>query len=104
MSAAGIVRGTTGRAMIPLPVDGGFRERLYDIQTAFVDDPARSVQEADALLNEVIRAIASALAENQSAIREKWHDRDDVDTEDLRVQLKEYRALLHSLLPRREHE
>jgi len=75
-----------------------FRKRWTDIQTGFVDEPRRSVEQADALVAEVIKRLASSFAEERSRLEGQWGRGDDVSTEDLRVALKRYRAFFDRLL------
>src|SRR5437879_8033193 len=75
-----------------------FRGRWTDIQTGFVDEPRRAVEQADALVAEVIKRLANSFAEERSKLEEQWGRGDDVSTEDLRVSLRRYRPLFHRLL------
>ena len=75
-----------------------FRKRWADIQTGFVDEPRRSVEQADALVAEVIKRLANSFAEERSRLEGQWGRGDDVSTEDLRVALQRYRAFFDRLL------
>jgi len=75
-----------------------FRKRWTDIQTGFVDEPRRSVEQADALVAEVIKRLANSFAEERSRLEGQWGRGDDVSTEDLRVALQRYRAFFDRLL------
>jgi hypothetical protein len=71
-------------------------QRWAAIQSGFVDDPRESVTEAAAFLSEVMTALLARVREREQALRDEW-DRDDVDTEGLRMVLRRYRAFLDRL-------
>ena len=75
-----------------------FRTRWTEIQTGFVDEPRRSVEQADALVAEVIKRLANGFAEERSKLEGQWGRGDDVSTEDLRVALRRYRSFFDRLL------
>lgn len=75
-----------------------FRTRWTDIQTGFVDEPRRAVEQADALVAEVIKRLANSFAEERSKLEAQWGRGDDVSTEDLRVSLRRYRSFFDRLL------
>jgi hypothetical protein len=75
-----------------------FRARWTDIQTGFVDEPRRAVEQADALVAEVIKQLANSFAEERSKLEGQWGRGDDVSTEDLRVSLRRYRSFFDRLL------
>jgi hypothetical protein len=82
------------------PEDEGqdFRGRWTDIQTGFVDEPRRAVEQADALVAEVIKRLANTFAEERSRLEGQWGRGDNVSTEDLRVALRRYRSFFDRLL------
>jgi hypothetical protein len=75
-----------------------FRTRWTEIQTAFVDEPRRAVEQADALVAEVIQRLANSFSEARSTLEGQWGRGDNVSTEDLRVTLQRYRAFFDRLL------
>jgi hypothetical protein len=75
-----------------------FRTRWTEIQTGFVDEPRRAVEQADALVAEVIKRLANSFAEERSKLEGQWGRGDDVSTEDLRVSLRRYRSFFDRLL------
>ena len=75
-----------------------FHTRWTDIQTGFVDEPRRSVEQADALVAEVIKRLANSFAEERSKLETQWGRGDDVSTEDLRIVLRLYRSFFDRLL------
>jgi hypothetical protein len=75
-----------------------FRKRWADIQTGFVDEPRHSVEQADALVAEVIKRLADGFAEARSRLEGQWGRGDNVSTEDLRIALRRYRSFFDRLL------
>ena len=75
-----------------------FRARWTEIQTAFVDEPRRAVEQADALVAEVIQRLANSFSQARSTLEGQWGRGDNVSTEDLRVTLQRYRAFFDRLL------
>jgi hypothetical protein len=74
------------------------RSRWNTIQTGFVDEPRTSVEQADALVAEVMKRIAQMFAEQRANLDKQWADHEDVSTEDLRVTLQRYRSFFNRLL------
>lgn len=98
--------GTTGKPpnidkstpLFPENEATSFRNRWTEIQTAFVDEPRRAVEQGDALVADVIQRVASSFAEERSKLEGQWGRGDNVSTEDLRVALQRYRAFFDRLL------
>jgi len=83
----------------PFLSDGGvFEERWNAVQIGFVDDPRSAVESADHLVTEAIDDLAKILAGHRELLQAQWHQDDDVDTEQLRVVFRDYRALLLGML------
>jgi hypothetical protein len=100
-----------------------FRVRWQDVQAEFVDDPARAVTDADALIQEVMRARgypvddfdtrAADLSVDHPQVVENYrqahgiavaHERGNAGTEELRHAVRHYRALFEELLDTRDTE
>ncbi|ORB26973.1 hypothetical protein BST36_02815 [Mycolicibacterium moriokaense] len=77
--------------------DSELQSRWNDIEAAFVDDPAGSVQKADGLVEEAVKQVMSRIDDARSRLEAQWA-RDDVSTEDLRLTLTRYRELFQRLL------
>jgi hypothetical protein len=75
-----------------------FNARWADVQTGFVDEPRRAVQEADALVSDVIQRIADTFGNERAALERQWDRGDNVSTEDLRLALQRYRSFFSRLL------
>jgi hypothetical protein len=94
-------RATSEKTAAPLfPADEAneFHKRWTDIQTGFVDEPRRAVEQADTLVAEVIKRLANSFAEARSGLEGQGGRGDNVSTEDLRVALQRYRAFFDRLL------
>jgi hypothetical protein len=76
----------------------GYRTRWEAIQTGFVDQPRAAVEQADALVSQVVTRLTDVFTRERSALEGQWAKGDDVSTEDLRVALTRYRSFFHRLL------
>jgi hypothetical protein len=76
----------------------GLRARWKEIQTAFVDEPRKAVEEADGLVASAMKRLAEVFAEERSRLEQQWDRGDSVSTEALRVALQRYRAFFDRLL------
>ncbi len=72
--------------------------RWSEIQANFVDHPQGSVQEADALVVDVMQRVTGSLSNERERLESQWRQGDDVSTEDLRVALTRYRTFFDRLL------
>jgi hypothetical protein len=76
----------------------GLRSRWKEIQTAFVDEPRKAVEQADGLVASAMKRLAEVFAEERSKLEKQWDRGDNVSTEELRVALQRYRSFFHRLL------
>jgi hypothetical protein len=76
----------------------GFRTRWDAIQTGFVDQPRAAVEQADALVDEMLKRLTEGFGAERSKLESHWIRGQDVSTEDLRVALKRYRSFFERLL------
>src|SRR5579863_6561867 len=74
------------------------RGRWTDIQAGFVDEPRRSVEQADQLVASAIQKLAEGFARERAALEKQWESGKDVSTEDLRLALQRYRSFFGRLL------
>lgn len=74
------------------------RTRWGGVQTAFVDEPRRAVEQADGLVASAMKRLAEVFAEERSKLEKQWDRGDDVSTEDLRIALQRYRSFFQRLL------
>jgi len=76
----------------------GLRDRWGGVQTSFVDEPRKSVEEADQLVASVMKRLAEGFANERATLEKQWDRGDQVSTEDLRVALQRYRSFFDRLL------
>jgi hypothetical protein len=76
----------------------GFRVRWDAVQVGFVDEPRGSVQEADALVAELMQRLAQTFSDERTSLESQWEQGTDVSTEDLRVAMQRYRSFFDRLL------
>lgn len=74
------------------------RDRWTDVQTGFVDEPRKAVEQADTLVAEVMKRLADGFATERQALERQWSKGDDVSTEELRISLRRYRSFFDRLL------
>jgi hypothetical protein len=77
---------------------GDFRSQWSRVQTGFVGEPRRTVEEADKLVAAVMQRLAEGFANERSGLEQQWDRGDSVSTEDLRVALQRYRSFFDRLL------
>jgi hypothetical protein len=76
----------------------GYRTQWDAIQTGFVDEPRRAVQEADALVALVMKRLSEVFTNERTSLERQWGEGDESSTEDLRVALRRYRSFFERLL------
>jgi hypothetical protein len=74
------------------------RLKWDSIQVGFVDEPRRSVQEADSLVAATMKRLAEQFAAERSNLEGQWDRGPDISTEDLRIALRRYRSFFGRLL------
>lgn len=75
-----------------------FRSRWTAIKAGFVDDPRRAVEDTDRFVAEVAQAFTSGVESRRSTLTSLWHQDGHGQTEDLRLAMQHYRALVDQLL------
>jgi len=94
-------RNLTDEARAPLFGEeelGGYRTRWSAIQTGFVDEPKKAVEEADSLVAELMKRLADGFSEERRQLEERWERADQVSTEELRLAMRRYRSFFERLL------
>lgn len=86
------------RPLLDQPETNSFTTRWREIQVDFVDRPRESVEQADALVAELMQRLAASFADERGRLEQQWDGGDDVSTEDLRVALTRYRSFFDRLL------
>ncbi len=85
-------------ALLPKGQEDRFRSRWDQIQIGFVDEPRKSVEQADQLVAEVMKQLAETFAQERSTLEKQWGQGQNVSTEDLRQALRRYRSFFDRLL------
>jgi hypothetical protein len=75
-----------------------YRSRWNALQTGFVDEPRRAVEEADELVAQVIKDLAETFSNERTKLERQWDQGDKVSTEDLRLVLQRYRSFFDRFL------
>jgi len=76
----------------------GFRTRWSGIQTGFVDEPRKAVEQADALVAELLQRLTDGFATERKRLEEEWERSEKASTEDLRQAMRRYRSFFERLL------
>lgn len=74
------------------------RSRWETIQIDFVDAPRTSVEQADALVGEVMERIEHIFSEKRALLEEQRGNHEEASTEYHRIALQRYRTLFNHLL------
>jgi len=85
-------------SLFPTGEAEGFRSRWVEVQTGFVDEPRNAVEQADGLVAEMMKRLATVFADERARLEEQWSRGDDISTEDLRQALRRYRSFFDRLL------
>ena len=85
-------------ALIPPRQTEALRERWTMIQSNFVDQPRKAVEDADLLVLSAIKQIQEVFSAQRANLEKQWKQGDEVTTEDLRVSLQHYREFFDRLL------
>lgn len=84
--------------LFPSEETQGLRTRWKEIQTGFVDEPRKAVEEADGLVASAMKRLAEVFADERAGLEKQWDRGDSVSTEDLRMALQRYRTFFDRLL------
>ena len=87
-----------GRPLLADEELDGFRGRWDAVQVGFVDEPRGSVQQADALVAELMQRLAQTFSDERTSLESQWEQGSDVSTEDLRIAMQRYRSFFDRLL------
>ena len=77
-----------------------FAGRWDSIQSGFVDDPRRTVEQADRLVAEVIDHLSKMFTAERAKLEAQWSRGGKADTEDLRIAMQRYRDFFRTLTGR----
>jgi hypothetical protein len=95
---AGVAADPSSTPLFPKNEAEDMRSRWSEIQTGFVDEPRRAVEQADELVATCIKRLAETFSEERRRMEEQWDRDGDVSTEDFRVALQRYRSFFARLL------
>jgi hypothetical protein len=74
------------------------RSRWEAAQAGFVDEPRKAVENADALVKDVIGLLSESFSAQRERMEQAWTSDDEVSTEELRQALQRYRSFFERLL------
>jgi glutathione S-transferase len=84
--------------LLPQEQSERLTEEWQEIQASFVDHPQEAVENADALVEDLMQRITGSFATERARLEKQWAKGDEVSTEDLRVALTRYRSFFERLL------
>ena len=88
----------SSQALFPERETADFNSRWQSLQARFVDEPRRTVEEADGLVREVVARLTESFGSERERLEGQWRSGEEVSTEDLRVALQRYRSFFERLL------
>jgi hypothetical protein len=94
----GTIGGQTDTAFLPEQRMDALRERWDDVQAGFVDNPREAVQQAHALVTELVDDLVRTFTSERTTLENQWNSGGEADTEALRVALQRYRSFFNRLL------
>lgn len=74
------------------------RQQWQAIQVAFVDEPSGAVEQADQLVDQVLKQLADSFARERGELERAWSGGTEASTEDLRQAIRRYRSFFNRLL------
>jgi predicted phage tail protein len=89
---------TAAAALLPEGEAQTLYSRFDAIQSTFVDEPRKAVEDANELVASAIQRLTQAFSDERSTLETQLRENDEVSTEDLRIALQRYRAFLSRLL------
>ena len=84
--------------LLPSEQSERFTTRWQEIQAGFVDEPQQSVEQADALVADLMQRLAAIFSQEREQLEAQWAQGGDASTEDLRIALQRYRSFFDRLL------
>jgi ketosteroid isomerase-like protein len=74
------------------------RNRWRELQVGFVDEPQKTVRQADELVAQVMQDLSRGFADERGKLESQWDKGDKVSTEELRQALRRYRSFFERFL------
>lgn len=90
-------QGSHGESLLSPQEVTKYRARWEMVQGGFIDDPNRAVEQADNLVDMVIKRLTDSFTYERDQLVRSWDQGAEPSTEDMRVALQGYRALLDRL-------
>jgi hypothetical protein len=84
--------------LFPVNESNQMRARWDRIQVEFIDQPRKSVEEANALVADAMARLTAVFNQERQEMEQQWDRKQDVSTEDLRQALRRYRTFFTRLL------
>jgi hypothetical protein len=84
--------------LFPAEEAASLRSQWDAIQVGFVDEPRKSVEQADSLVAAAIKRLAEQFADERAKLEGQWDRGSEISTEDLRQALRKYRSFFGRLL------
>jgi hypothetical protein len=96
---AGNPHGDAGTGpLLPANEAERYDEQWRKVQASFVDHPRQAVEEADGLVADLMKRLATEFTETRLSLEEQWERAENVSTEELRVAMTRYRSFFERLL------
>jgi len=73
-------------------------QRWMEIQAEFVDQPRRSLEQANELVSDLMERLVGSFRSEQARLEGQWEQGEEVSTEELRLTLQRYRSFFGRLL------
>ena len=97
-SATELAEAEAAMPLLPAEQTTQFERDWQQIQTSFVDQPQKAVEQADTLVAELMRQLANSFTDTRSQLEDQWSGGGEASTEDLRIALTRYRSFFQRLL------
>lgn len=94
----GVVGEQADTGFLPEERMTSLRQRWDDVQAGFVDNPQSAVQQAHALVTELVDDLVQTFTQERTTLEGQWKSGGTADTETLRVALQRYRSFFNRLL------
>ena len=88
-----------GASYLPTETSAQIHDRWLQIQSEFVDDPRKSVADAQQLVAELMQRIVDSFSEQRDQLEGQWAGGGAASTEELRICVQRYRDLFSRLVP-----
>ena len=88
----------SGTSLLPPGEAAQLYARWERIQSTFVDEPGRAVEDADKLAKMAISRVSELFSDERKKLEDEWTRGGEISTEHLRIALKKYRSFFTRLL------